>query len=463
MSRTALSIGWAQESITPEQPVHLHGMFNDRISTHVEEPCTATALALESGDGEQAIWMSCDLLMVVSDVVRDLRQAVAARIVGFDGNKLLLGGTHTHNAPNFGAFPTSRPDVMTEAAYRDFFIERVTDIAVNAWESRSPGQITPALGHAVIGWCRRVVFADGTGEMYGDSRREDFVRVEGPMDPGMELLFTHSADGKPSGAVVSIACTAQTCMGENFLTADFWGPARRNLREHFGDHFTVLAVVGAAGDQCPEDLIRRGRGESPLRGVAACAKLGRRLSQGVIEGYDTGRREAVANPVFKHSHVVFDLPAYVMSAEKTVDYEDEIASLTANGEPDPSSWNGGEVRRRRGILRRYAALGSDPTRQVDCNFLRLGDVAVATNPFELYLEYGQRIQARSPATQTITAQLTNDVLGYLPTREALAHGHYSAMPADIHIGPDGGKQLVERSIAELNALFSSCSMEPSIP
>ena len=455
MNKQPLAIGWSQVSITPDQPVHLHGMFNERISTHVEEPCTATALALEGGDGEQAIWVSCDLLQVTLDVVRDVRRAVAARLAGFDGDKLLLGCTHTHNAPNFAVVsPVPRPGVMPAAAYRDFFIERVTDVAVRAWTSRAPGRITPALGHAVIGWCRRAAFAGGKGEMYGNTRRDDFVRIEGPMDPGLELLFTHSADGTPTGAVVCVACTAQTCMGENFLTADLWGPARRELRTHFGDHFAVLAVTGAAGDQCPDDLIRAGRGEPWLRGAKACAALGRRLSRGVIEGYETGRRETPDAPAFRHRHVALDLPAYVMSAEQTAAYEAEIAALTADGEPDPSSWNGGEVSRRRITLKRYAALGPHPVRTADCNFLRIGDMAVATSPFELYLEYGNRIKARSPATQTLTPQLTNDLLGYLPTREALVHGHYSAMPADLHVGADGGDQLVERSVAELNALFA---------
>ncbi len=36
-----LSIGWAQASITPRQPVNLFGMFNERISTHVEDPQTS--------------------------------------------------------------------------------------------------------------------------------------------------------------------------------------------------------------------------------------------------------------------------------------------------------------------------------------------------------------------------------------------------------------------------------------
>lgn len=273
------------------------------------------------------------------------------------------------------------------------------------------------------------------------------------MDPGIELLFTHDTNGRPTGAVVSIACTAQTCMGENFLTADFWGPTRRNLRAHFGDDFAVLAVTGAAGDQCPDDLIRWGRSEPRLRGLDACAKLARRLTQGVVEGYETGRRDMVATPRFRHTHAVLELPAYVMTAEQVASYESQIASLTANGQPDPRSWDGGTLRRARRHLERHAEMGPAPLIPVDCNFMRIGDLAVATNPFELYLEYGQRIKARCPATQTIAAELTNDRLLYLPTREALVHGHYSAMPSNIRVGPDGGDQLVGRTIEHLEALF----------
>ncbi len=83
MQKDSLQIGWAQDSITPAERVNLFGMFNERISTHVEEPCTATALALKGADGDRAIWMSCDLVNITLDVVEDLRRAVAARIPGF--------------------------------------------------------------------------------------------------------------------------------------------------------------------------------------------------------------------------------------------------------------------------------------------------------------------------------------------------------------------------------------------
>jgi len=169
MYNNALSIGWTQESITPEQPVNLFGMFNERISTHVEEPCTVTALALESTDSEHVIWLSCDLLNITLDVVQDVRNAVSKQIPEFNSNKVLISCIHTHNAPNFQGdlFPEPPTDVMTPDGYRAFFIERATEVAVRAWTARTVGQVSPALGHAVLGWCRRVVYSDGTGQMYG--------------------------------------------------------------------------------------------------------------------------------------------------------------------------------------------------------------------------------------------------------------------------------------------------------
>lgn len=451
-----LQIGWAATSITPDAPVNLFGMFDERISTHVEEPCTATVLAFEGADGAQAIWVSCDLCNITLNVVEALRTAVAARIRGFDPVKLLVSCTHTHNAPNFSTdlFPPPPSGVMSPDDYRRFFLQRVTDAVVSAWESRQPGQVASALGYAVLGWCRRTVYADGTGQMYGTTQSDNFVKIEGPMDPGVELLFTYDADGTITGALVSIVCTAQTCMGEKFLSADFWGPVRHNLRAHFGERFQVLAVVGAAGDQCPDDLIRSGRSEPRRRGLAGCNELARRLTTGVIDAYEHGCQQPCADPVFRHRHAVLDLPAYVMTAAETAHYEKVIADLTAKGEPDSGSWDGGTLLRARQHLKCHAALGPDPRLAIDCNFMRIGDLAVATNPFELYLEYGQRIKGRSPATQTITAQLTNDRASYLPTADALAHGHYSAMPSNIKTGPSGGDLLVEQSLAHLNALWT---------
>ena len=89
---------------------------------------------------------------------------------------------------------------------------------------------------------------------------------------------------------------------------------------------------------------------------------------------------------------------------------------------------------------------------MDLHILRLGDIAIATNPFELYLNYGLQIKARSNAEQTFLVQLAND-RAYLPTPEALSGGAYSSRVADNKVGPEGGAALVEATIAAINAMW----------
>ncbi|MBM3862256.1 MAG: hypothetical protein FJ395_21745, partial [Verrucomicrobia bacterium] len=63
-----LWIGGATVDITPEKPVALSGLRNLRISKKVEAPLTATALALESRNGDNrldtAIIVSCDIVAI---------------------------------------------------------------------------------------------------------------------------------------------------------------------------------------------------------------------------------------------------------------------------------------------------------------------------------------------------------------------------------------------------------------
>jgi hypothetical protein len=81
----------------------------------------------------------------------------------------------------------------------------------------------------------------------------------------------------------------------------------------------------------------------------------------------------------------------------------------------------------------------------------LGDVAIATNPFELFLDYGVQIKGRSKAVLTFLSQLTCDHHGYLPTRRAVAGGDYSAV--NHTVGPRGGRVLVDESVKAINSLW----------
>jgi hypothetical protein len=80
-------------------------------------------------------------------------------------------------------------------------------------------------------------------------------------------------------------------------------------------------------------------------------------------------------------------------------------------------------------------------------------VAFATNPFELFLDYGNKIKARSPAEQTFLVQLANGSDGYLPTAKAERGGHYSAFVSSGNVGHAGGEQLVRQTLNDIKKLF----------
>ena len=83
----------------------------------------------------------------------------------------------------------------------------------------------------------------------------------------------------------------------------------------------------------------------------------------------------------------------------------------------------------------------------------MGSVAFATNPFELFLDYGNRIKALANCEQTFLVQLAVCAEGYLPTEKAEKGGHYSAFISSGKVGHEGGDLLVRQTLKRINALF----------
>ena len=91
--------------------------------------------------------------------------------------------------------------------------------------------------------------------------------------------------------------------------------------------------------------------------------------------------------------------------------------------------------------------------------MRLGDVAIATNPFELFTDFGIQMKSRSKAEQTFVIQLACKSGIYLPTAEAVKGGSYSATVKSNLVGPEGGQVLVDRTVEEINKLWNTDEKE----
>ena len=106
-----------------------------------------------------------------------------------------------------------------------------------------------------------------------------------------------------------------------------------------------------------------------------------------------------------------------------------------------------------GVVLRYRQQQEEQTVQVRSHVVRIGDAALATNPFELFHAYGLRMKARTPARPLMVVQLSNGLGGYLPTQAAIEGGSYSSKAASTQCGPEGGDRLVEETVRAVCGLF----------
>ena len=104
------------------------------------------------------------------------------------------------------------------------------------------------------------------------------------------------------------------------------------------------------------------------------------------------------------------------------------------------------------VEERFQRQQSQPKLPVEIHVLRIGDVVFATNPFEYYLDFGMQIKARSKAVQTFLVQHVGSGT-YLPTLRAVSGKSYGAVPASTPVGPEGGRELAQKTVEIINSLW----------
>jgi len=492
-----LTIGWASADLTPDEPVQLAGQFHMRVSEGVRDPVTATALALAGGANDTSpaavVLVSCDLV-AIPDSLRDaVRERVAAAIPELDSRQVVLNATHTHTAPEVrtpidyerhgGGISSSGICVdlptMDPGAYVAVAAERIAGAVAAAWRARAPGAIGYGVGQALVGRNRRSTFEGGVSRMYGDTTVPDFDHIEGYEDHSVNLLGTWDADGRLTGLVVNVPCPSQVSEHEFTVSADYWHETRAELRRRWGDDLFVLPQCSAAGDQSPHIQWGRAAEERMLRlaGRTRREEIAVRIADTVDATLPVMERDRQSQPRFATCRETLDLPRRTLSQADVdealaeaeplrAEYEKLQQVLDAHPErKDEPRWY---VRlthcyRRtkwcEGVALRFELEKTSPTLPIEAHIVRLGEVAIATNPFEYYLDFGIRIKARSPAVQTFLVQLAGAGT-YVPTERAVAGKSYGAIPASTPVGPEGGRMLAEWTVDALRQLWPAGTGTP---
>ncbi len=431
----------------------IQGQRHRRIGREAMDPLMATAFAVEAGDSSDcAIIISCDMTNTPRQLWEDVLERLARALPSFDGSKLVMNATHTHDSlvVEDGSYEDPGTEVMTPTECRHLIADRAAEAAVEAWQSREEQAVGRAFGHAVVGHNRLAVYTDGRAQMYGKTARDDFSHPGGYEDHSLDIVFTWKPDGELSGVALAIPCPSQVTENLEVFSADYWHEVRVELRRRLGHKLWVLPLCAPAGDQSPHFLLY-GPQEAEMRerrGVSERQEIAIRVADAVERALACTQPAAQADDRFAHVVLKMDLPPRgITRAERDVaeqQYQEWVAERGEN-----ISWT---PKQRLAVVETFDGEREPQPFPVEIHVMRIADLALATSPFELFLDYGLRIKARSPAAQTLLVQLAGRGW-YLPTQRAIEGGGYGATPEVSLVGPEGGAILVEETLRVIGELW----------
>ena len=421
-----LRVGAGQVDITPPLGTCLSGSLSPRYAEDVSYPLYAKAVVFDDGE-TQIAYVQNDLILLTLEQF-SVATARAEELTGIPQANIMMSCTHTHYGPaTYGMFK-----VPGEEEYVRWVLPRIGD-AVKLAQNR----LQPAVICHTSGACpeethnRRWWMRDGQVMMNPPVGSPDLVRPSAGTDPEVALLVAETPDGAPIAAIANFSLHYVGGAGLA-ISADYFGAFGEALQRMAGSEFIAIMANGCCGDINNVDRLHPRQFQRPYPDydvdrvgnvlAAECYKRWRRLD---------GRQEdvtvasAVDHPAYRRRTVAEEQQRVVAGgvvavdqvAQKWPDYAEEFAKERA----------------------RMDTLPLDIETQVQA--LRIGDMAMVGLPGEFFVEYGLNIKRQSPFPRTMTIELANDWIGYVPTDRGLDEGSYETWLASTSRVAKGSEEL----------------------
>ncbi len=436
-----LKAGFAEKDITPAPGTEMPGMFGKRFSGPVHDPLWVNGAVFEDEGGAVAV-VGVDALSVKGSTVRKARAKITAA-TGIAGGRVMVGASHTHNGgPTCDVFLSE-----SDPAYCDLVAEAIAEVVIRAWGKRQEVVIKAGAGKAEqVAFNRRFRMAGGTERTHPGRGNADVLEPAGPVDPMVGALGVYAQDGGALlGCLVNFTCHCTVGVGGGSYSADYPYYMREAVKAVAGTPETVVVFTnGACGDVTqvnnlkPVDALRDG-GEAcgRLIGWTVAAEVLKVLAQ--METLSSAPLAAAQEVVMVEARPV--LPAVEAAARA------RLAARAAG-----AAWDRDDILAREEVL--LAEMNRvEPKVPVEVQSVRIGPVALVSNPAEYFCAFGLEIKRRSPHVLTWVVELANGCVGYVPGYEQVVkgEGYEPHLCRSSKLAPEAGSRIVEASVKVLQA------------
>ncbi|TKJ37396.1 MAG: hypothetical protein CEE38_07795 [Planctomycetes bacterium B3_Pla] len=437
-----LTAGVAVTDITPPVGYRMSGYFRERLSTGTSNPLRAKAVVIRQGR-ESAAMVSCDIIGLSPEVSSRARK-LAAKKTGIPAANILLAATHSHTGPlYFGALrkhfhhraiAASGSDPYEKVDYSSRLVRRIVKAITQADAAAKPVRLEAGKAKQQgLSFNRRFHMKNGTVRFNPGIQNPDIVRVAGPIDPEVGIVFFRETNADRNvAAMVNFALHLDTVGGTEYA-ADYPFYVEQSLREKYGKDLVLLYGTGTCGDINHIDVTKRERLKTDY--------IGRTLGETVCANAES--LKTIAEPALAVRREIVDVPLQHYGPEKVAWARESIEKV---GTRELSFLEQVEAYKILAVEMRQSR-----TIPLEVQVFRLSrDVAVVGLPGEVFVDLGLAIKRSSPFATTIVIELCQDAPGYIPTRKAFAEGSYETV--NSRIAPGGGEKMAEAAIRLLKEL-----------
>ncbi len=422
-----LRVGAAQVDITPKLGAMLAGSLSPRYAEDVSYPLMASAVVFDDGE-RQVAYVQNDLIILVREQFA-VAKARAQQLTGIPPEDIMMSCTHTH----YGPVTATMFEVSAEEEYVEWALLRIGD-AVKLAQNR----LQPAVIGHTSGSCpeethnRRWWMADGSVQMNPPVASDQLVRPAGPTDPEVALLIAETPEGEPIAAIANYSLHYVGGAG-NVISADYFGAFSAALQRMCGAQFVAIMANGCCGDinnvdrtQPPVEPARpypNYRVDRVGAALAAeCRKVWSQLDWRVGEATVDA---ALATPTYRRRTAAEEEQREVAGGQNAVEQIGDKWPQYVDTYADER-----------------AAIDEWPVElPTEVQALRIADMAMVGFPGEFFVEYGLNTKRTSPFARTMTIELANDWIGYVPTEAGLAQGGYETWLARSARVASGAEKL----------------------
>ncbi len=450
--------GAATSNITPPLGELIVGGWQPIPAANIHDELHARCVVLDDGQTQLAI-VICDNVGIPVEVY-DLAKRLVHDATGISASHVLTAATHTHSATTARGPLKTLPE--TELSdYQKFIAHRISDGVRRALARLEPARIGWGSIDEPSELFNRRWFVNDASLLSNPFGGIDQVRMNpprgsskldrpaGPTDPEISFVSLQGTDGHPIALLANYSLHYVGGVRSGDVSADYFGYFAKFIGKKLGASdqsppFVGILSNGTSGDvnniNFPEKSTQKYRSYEKMQEVA----------------------EKIASRVYE-AHQDIDFHDWVPLAAKrdnltlktrqpTPEMIEYFANITSGDDNDPRRRHS----REEIYADRIAKIQTAPKQiEIQLQTLRIGDLAIAAIPFEVFTETGLELKNLSPFADTFTIELANGSYGYLPTPEQHRLGGYETWLGSNYVE----KEATTKIVAKLLEMFKTLHQE----